>query len=91
MDRGIPVVRERAAAREERQVSGPLSARFLAAWLMPEAVARAAEIAAARERAERLGIHDESLRLARTTLHDYVYWVDHLAIAANPDGPVSGP
>jgi hypothetical protein len=40
-----------------------------------------AEIAEKKQLAERLGIHDEALRLARTTLYSYSEWVDRLALA----------
>jgi hypothetical protein len=52
----------------------------VAAWLLPGS-SMAAAMAAKRQLAERLGVHDEALRLARTTGHDYAYWVDYLALA----------
>ena len=63
---------------EDRAVLHPA---FAAALLSPAAVALAAEIAAAKGRADRLGIHDEALRLARTTGYSYRECVDHLALA----------
>ena len=60
-----------------QQVSGS----FLAAWMFPGATRMAAEIAAKKQMAERLGIHDEALRLARTTVYSYSEWVDRLALA----------
>jgi hypothetical protein len=74
------------AAREgepvsEQQVSGPFPARFALAWLFPNVSRMAAEIAAKKQLAERLGIHDEAMRLARTTAYTYSEWVDRLALA----------
>jgi len=62
---------------EERPVIHPA----VIGWLFPRAVAMAAEIAAKRELAERLGIHEEAMRLAQTTVYSYTYWVDRLALA----------
>jgi hypothetical protein len=65
----------------EEHVSEPAPARFALGGLLLPGVRLAAEIAAKRQLAERLGVHDEALRLARTTGHDYAYWVDYLALA----------
>lgn len=72
----------------EEHVNVP--ARFALAGLLLPGMRQAAEIAAKRQVAIRLGIHDEALRLARTTEYSYSEWVDRLALAIEVGKHIKG-